>query len=73
MSGYNVDVPTSKWSLLEWRNPANVKPKENDRCLVIVGNDVLAARYANGTFYANNWTRAEAVAGWSAWPKAPLA
>lgn len=73
MSGYNVDVPNSKWSLLEWRNPANEKPKENDRCLIIIGNDVLAARYTHGSFYANNWTRAERVAGWSAWPKAPLA
>ena len=72
MSAYDVDVPRTKFSLIEWRKPDD-RPKENDRVLIIIGNDVLAARYTHGTFYANNWTRAEAVVCWADWPKAPVA
>lgn len=72
MSAFEVAVQKVKWSLLEWRNPANEKPKENDRCLVIVGDDVVAARFFNGAFYQNNWTRTEKIVGWSAWPKPPI-
>ena len=72
MSAIDIFVPLTKFSLLEWRNPQNEKPQENDRCLVIIGNDVLAARYTHGEFFANNWTRANSVRAWSSWPKAPL-
>ena len=67
-----VDVPIAKWSLLEWRNPANERPEENDRVLISDGKDVLAARYCHGEFFANNWTRASSVRLWSPWPKAPV-
>ena len=67
-----VDVPKTKFSLLEWRNPANEKPQENDRCLIIIGADVLAARFTHGEVYANNWTRAKAVRAWSPWPQPPV-
>jgi hypothetical protein len=68
-----VDVPQTKFGLIEWRNPTNEKPKENDRCLIVIGSDVLAARFTHGEFYANNWTRAKAVRVWSPWPQAPVA
>ena len=69
---YTVDVSDVKWTMLEWKNPANEKPQENDRCLIILGGDVLAARFTHGEFYANNWTKAKSVRAWSAWPKAPI-
>ena len=71
MSGYNVDVPKAKWTLIEWRNPANVKPKENDKCLVVVGDDIHPARFVNGAYFLGNWTRASLVNAWSEWPKPP--
>jgi len=67
-----VEVPPTKWSLIEWRNTQNEKPQENDRVLIIIGAEVLAARYCHGEFFANNWTRAHAVRAWSPWPKAPV-
>jgi hypothetical protein len=73
MSAYDLQIPKTKFSLIEWRNPSNEKPKENDRCLIIIGSDVLAARFTHGEFYANNWTRAKSVSAWSPWPQAPVA
>ena len=72
MSAIDVRVPLTKFSLLEWRKP-DEKPQENDRVLIIIGCDVLAARYTHGEFFANNWTRANSVRAWSPWPKAPVA
>jgi hypothetical protein len=65
-----VDVPTTKWSLLEWRRIEDEKPKENDRCLVIIGAVVLVGRFHSGQFYLDNWTRAKSISYWSPWPKA---
>lgn len=73
MSGYNVEVPKTKFGLIEWRNYQNEKPSENDNCLVVVGSDVLAARYTRGAFFANSWSRVEKPYLWSPWPKAPVA
>lgn len=72
MPAIDVQIPKTKFSLLEWRNPLDEKPSENDRCLIIIGADILAARYTHGEFFANNWTRANAVRAWSPWPKAPV-
>ena len=72
MSGYDVQIPQTKFSLIEWRKP-NDRPQENDRVLINVGSDVLAARFVNGAYFANNWSRAENIVGWAAWPKAPVA
>ena len=72
MSVCDVQVPQTKFSLIEWRKP-NDRPKENDRVLINVGSDVLAARFVNGAYFANNWSRAENIIGWAEWPKAPVA
>lgn len=72
MSVIEVNIPRVKWSLLEWKNPNNEKPKENDRVLVNVGDDVVATRFTHGAFYQNNWTRTEKIVGWALWPKPPI-
>ena len=72
MSACNVEVPKTKWTLIEWRNP-NDRPKENDRCLVICGADIHPARFVNGAFFLGNWERATLVVSWAAWPKPPHA
>jgi hypothetical protein len=72
MSAYDVQIPKTKFGLIEWRD-SNDRPEENDQCLVVVGAAVLAARYHYGEFYLSNWTRAKTVRWWSPWPKAPIA
>ena len=72
MSACEVEIPKTKFSLIEWRKPDD-RPKENDRVLIIIGSDVLAARFVNGAYFANNWSRAENIICWAAWPKAPVA
>jgi hypothetical protein len=72
MPSINIEVPKTKFGLIEWRD-SNDRPAENDQCLVVVGAAVLAARYHHGEFYLSNWTRAYTVRWWSPWPKAPIA
>lgn len=67
-----VDVPPTKWSLLEWRKFPNDKPKENDRCLVIAGGNVHSAWFVNNAFFTSTWERATVVRLWAEWPKAPV-
>ena len=71
MSAYDVQVPRTKFSLIEWRKPDD-RPKENDRCLVIVGADIHPARFVGGAFYTSNWQRASLINAWAAWPKPPV-
>lgn len=73
MSAYNVDIPNSKWTMLEWRNPNYDKPSEGNRVLVVSGGDIHPARFVNGAFFLGDWTRASVVSLWSPWPKPPLA
>ena len=68
----DVKIEPAKFSIMEWRNPKNDRPKENDRCLVIVGSDVHAARFIGGSYFLINWTRANVVDAWAEWPKAPI-
>lgn len=72
MPATDVDIPTAKWTLIEWRNLKNVKPKNNDRCLVVSGGDIHPARFLNDAFYLGDWTRALVVSLWSPWPKPPV-
>ena len=45
-----TNIPKTNWTLLEWRKYSNEKPKNNDRCLIVIGKDVVAARFLNGAF-----------------------
>jgi hypothetical protein len=71
MPSINIEIPKTKFGLIEWRN-TNDKPQENDRFLVVVGISVMVARFHRNEFYMDNWTRAKAVRWWSPWPKAPI-
>ena len=66
-----VEVPDTKWSLIEWRKFENYRPKENSRCLVVVGGDIQSAWFVNDSFFTSTWERATVVRFWAEWPKAP--
>jgi hypothetical protein len=68
----NTEINVPKWTLIEWRNFKNAKPKEGDRCLVVSGSDIHQARFLNGAFFLGDWTRALVVSFWSPWPKPPI-
>jgi hypothetical protein len=72
MPSIDVQIPKTKFGLIEWRDTDD-KPQENDRCLVVIGVSVMVARFHHGEFYMDNWTRANTVRCWSPWPKAPVA
>ena len=72
MPSIDVQIPKTKFGLIEWRDTDD-KPQENDRCLVVIGVSVMVARFHHGEFYMDNWTRANTVRWWSPWPKAPIA
>jgi hypothetical protein len=71
MPSIDLQIPKTKFGLIEWRNTDD-KPQENDRCLVVIGISVMVARFHLGEFYMDNWTRASLVRCWSPWPKAPI-
>ena len=71
MSVCNVQIPETKFSLIEWRKP-NERPKENDRVLIVDGRDVLAARYIHGDFFVSGWRLVKNPFAWTEWPKAPV-
>ena len=71
MPSIDVQIPKTKFGLIEWRDTDD-KPQENDRCLVVIGISVMVARFHRGEFYMDNWTRASTVRCWSPWPKAPI-
>jgi len=72
MSAIDVEVPQTKWSMLEWHNPKKEKPKKDERVLMDCGSVVHSGRYVDARFICAIGEIAQKdIRLWSSWPTAP--
>jgi hypothetical protein len=67
----DVDVPDTKWSMIEWHSTKE-KPKKDERVLMDCGGVVYSGRYVDARFIcAVGEIDKKDIRLWSSWPIAP--
>jgi len=68
----DIEVPDTKWSMLEWHNPKKEKPKKDERILMDCDGVVYSGRYVDSRFVCIMGEIAQKdIRLWSSWPIAP--
>jgi len=67
----DVDVPDTKWSMIEWHSTKE-KPKKDERVLMDCDGVVYSGRYVDARFIcAVGEIDEKDIRLWSSWPIAP--
>jgi hypothetical protein len=67
----DVDVPNTKWSMIEWHTVKEI-PKNDERVLMDCGGVVYSGRYVDARFICVVGEIAKKdIRLWSSWPIAP--
>jgi len=67
----DVDVPKTKWSMIQWHT-AKESPKKDERILMDYGGVVYSGRYVDARFVCIMGEIAKKdIRLWSSWPIAP--